>query len=197
MKYMYDERLRVAYEKSDEVLKSITYDPDKMINTSAVLKYFMSHYCNNIDILKTSFKALNADHPYGAMMLTEVADGKTDKPSKVTIVLNSDNDAVFQRFSLLHELGHLITFDESEEIDSDNYIISTHINYNVMSISPEQYNQSDYLLKEQIANIFALRVLMPSSQFYKKMEEFNDISEVANFFGLTNDAVISRMMIGA
>ena len=131
------------------------------------------------------------------MMLTELSDKSNYQPSSATIVLNADTDTEFQRFSLLHELGHLVTFNGDEPIDSSNYILSTHINYNVTSIPKEKYDKNKYLLKEQIANIFALRVLMPSNQFYEKMLELKDISAVAKFFGLTKDAVISRMMIGA
>ena len=98
---------------------------------------------------------------------------------------------------MLHELGHLIINDAAEFNAHDKYVLSTHIDYKITSITKECYDSDKYLLKEQLANIFALRVLMPSEQFYNVTQKFNDISKVSEFFGVTDDAVMSRMMIGA
>ena len=197
MNFMYEEKLKIAYDKSNEILNNINFQSDSMIDTTIVIDYIRNHYCPVINVLSSSFEKLKIGTSYGAMMLTELSDKSNYQPSSATIVLNADTDTEFQRFSLLHELGHLVTFNGDEPIDSSNYILSTHINYNVTSIPKEKYDKNKYLLKEQIANIFALRVLMPSNQFYEKMLELKDISAVAKFFGLTKDAVISRMMIGA
>ncbi len=200
---MFDEKFKIAYEKSTEVLEKVKkhpkYRPDSMIETSIVLDCIKEHYCNNIAVTSLSFSNIDIKKPYGAMMLShfsEAEDG-TRVPEKAVIALNADNDAIFQRFSLLHELGHLIINDAAEFNAHDKYVLSTHIDYKITSITKECYDSDKYLLKEQLANIFALRVLMPSEQFYNVTQKFNDISKVSEFFGVTDDAVMSRMMIGA
>ncbi len=121
--------------------------------------------------------------------------------TEATIIINSSKAAEFQRFSLLHELGHLVTKTWTtpsfeEDASTTHYTLSTHIDYDVTNISEKEYRSNSYLLREQIANIFALRVLMPSKQFYQKLRDFNDIEEMADFFGLNKEAVVSRAQIG-
>ncbi len=198
---MFDQQLEIAYRKSDEIIKAICFPSDNMIDSSEVIDYIEQKMKVDIDIFFRSFKKLGIDKPYGAMMMIEFENEEAKnncQPSKANIVLNTDSDdAVFQRFSLFHELGHLVTLTKDNLIHTENYVVSTHIDYELTNISPNDYKENAYLLKEQIANIFALRVLMPSKMFYKKMREYNDITKVADFFGVTQDAVLSRMMIGA
>ena len=198
---MYDEKLKVAYEKSNEIIKLLSYDDNDMISTQDVINIVEKHYCPSIIVQSTSFSKIGISEGYGAMMST-VLDDTGCKPIKATIVLNSDNDEKFQRFSLMHEIGHLITraWDKEDIQRTDantQFIVSTHIDYNITNIPEKLYKNSVYLTNEQIANIFALRVLMPSEQFFEKMKQKKISLEVAKFFGLTEDAVISRMMIGA
>lgn len=201
MYYMFDEKLKIAYEKSDEVVSMLDYREDQMISTQEIIQLIKNKYCPEINISFASFSQAGIDEPYGAMMKTEL-DNKTSKTVCADIILNSDNDAAFQRFSLLHELGHLVAhaWKPSEEITMDmpnKYVVSTHIDYKITTIKKDEYEKDGYLENEQIANVFALRVLMPSKQFYKRIKEYNNISDVARFFGVSEEAVISRMMIGA
>ena len=114
-----------------------------------------------------------------------------------TIVLNSDMPAAFQRYALMQQIGHLITLPPDVRLNPDNYNVSKHIYYDLSQITEEDLENNYYLMREQVANIFALRVLMPNRQFYQKMRQLGSVSAVAQFFGLTEDAVKSRMMIGA
>ena len=197
--YMFDERLKKAYEKSDEVSALLSYKDDRMISTQEIIDAVKANYKIEIDIATISFSEIDNLKSYGAMMKTEL-DGEGKKPQKASIILNADNDIVFQRFSLLHEIGHLVACAwEKDDIlgNGKKFVVSTHIDYDITNIPEKHYSKNKYMLNEQIANIFALRVLMPTAQFYKKLSEYGDISKVARFFGLTNDAVVSRAMIGA
>ena len=212
---MFDERFRIAYDKSDEFLSRVD-NTDGMISIAEALDCAKRFYCPEIYLLQDSFKKLDICDSYGAMMLATFkpmlstsskskknsSDGNVSeiRATEATIVLNSDKDVLYQRFSAFHELGHLVAIDHNtagKRYIAPNFIISTHINYNITSISPKEYNESNYLLNEQIANIFALRVLMPTAIFYLKVRELNNITLVAKFFGVTEDAVMSRMKVGA
>lgn len=201
MRYMFDQKLNVAYTESDKICKLLNYRSDGMISTQEIVDVVKKYCCPNIDINFVPFNDIGVRNDYGAVMRTRL--GSNNNVTEARILINSSKDPKFQRFSLVHELGHLVTrtwtlpTQPAEESESPNYTISTHINYNVTNIKPEDYSRDGYLLKEQIANIFALRVLMPSRQYYEKLKTIGDIAEISQFFGLTEDAVVSRAQIGA
>ena len=197
MNYMFEKELMPAYEKSDEICKKLQYESDRMISTQDILDVVKKGYCKDIDVHFIPFDELDVNNRYGAMMRTELDSDK--KPTKATILINSSKGPKFQRFSLVHELGHLVTgtWTCTNKEDSQVFTLSTHIDFDITNIDESDYADSEYLLNEQIANIFALRVLMPGKQYYELLRTCGDISEIAKFFGLTEDAVISRAKIGA
>lgn len=193
--FMFNEDLKIAYEKSDEVLNSLDCPEYDIPSTQEIVNIVADKVNCKIRVLTCSFHEMNENlREYGAMMWTE----KTNDEQRIAnIVVNSDNDAKFQRFSLVHELGHLMTEFESEDlfVPNEKYIVSTHINYKVTSIPPEKYRSNKFLLNEQKANVFALRVLMPKDSFYSRLNKLDSISDVAKSFGLSRDAVFSRIML--
>ena len=100
------------------------------------------------------------------------------------------------RFSLVHELGHLMTECESES-RSEGYKISTHIDMDITSIPKEVLEDPgmEYLVDEQAANIFSLLVLMPQEAFVRALKKNDKISDIAILFGVESEAVKSRMML--
>ena len=197
MSFICDMNLKIAYDRSDEILQNIRYEYDRMIDTNLILDYVRMRYCPVIELYTTSFADIKSSNipmsDCGAMMQIDF-DGK---PKSAAIVLNSDMPATFQRFSLMQQVGHLVTLPPNAQLDPDNFHVSTRINYDLSSITEEELNSNYYLLREQVGNIFALRVLMPTGQFFQKMRELGTVRSAAAFFGLAEDAVISRMMIGA
>lgn len=194
MIFMFNPDLRIAYEKSDEVYKALKYTADEMVSTQDIVDIVEQKVDCRILVSRTSFSEVSEKmRNYGAMMWTEL-NSKNQRIAN--IVLNSDNNSAFQRFSLVHELGHLMTVQSDDLfIKDEKYVVSTHIDYQVTSISEKDYENDRFLLGEQRANVFALRLLMPQDVFYKKIKEYDRISEVARFFGLTDEAVISRIML--
>ena len=197
MSFICDTNLKIAYDRSDEILQNVRYEPERMIDTNLIIDYVRKKYCPVIELYTMSFrKVKSADAPMkdcGAMMRIDF----DTKPKAASIVLNSDMPSTFQRFSLLQQIGHLVTLPPDAQLNPDNFHVSTHINYDLSGITEEDLASNYYLLREQIANIFALRVLMPNEQFFRIVRELGNIRSAAAFFGMTEDAVISRMMIGA
>lgn len=188
MNFMFKEEFKIAYESSDTLLSLLSPIAEGMINSSQAISIIERLLDCSINVIPVEFPMSEAS--YGAKMKTEIS---TNCKKVATIELNTLHSSVFQRFSLFHELGHLMT-DPSLFNTSNGFILSTHIDYNVTSIKDVS---DSFLLHEQIANIFALRVLMPYDIFYKKLDELNDLKKIANFFGLTKDAVLSRIMLVA
>ena len=196
MNFACNEHLRIAYETSDEVLRGVRWQSDQMIDATTVLNFMRQRYCPGIELYARSFAGLTSSAGSignsGAMMWIEF-DGR---PKSAVIVLNSDMPMEYQRFSLFQQLGHLATLPPDVPVDQDSYHVSTRIDYDLTDITAEELDNDYYLMREQVANVFALRVLMPSDQFYQKLRKLDSVSAAARFFGLGPDAVISRMMIG-
>lgn len=196
MNFACNEHLRVAYDASDEVLRGVRRQPGRMIDATAVLDFVRQRYCPKVELYARSFAGLTSAagsiKGSGAMMWVEF-DGH---PKSAVIVLNSDMPAAYQRFSMFQQIGHLVTLPPDVPVDQDSYHVSTRIDYDLTGLTPEELDNDYYLMREQVANVFALRVLMPGDQFYRKLRELDSVSVAAGFFGLEPAAVISRMMIG-
>ena len=152
----------IAYTKADEVLKKMNYSNKDMIRTASVIDTVEDLL--NIDIrfadydfskITSNKKNLDVSN-YGAAMCVSTRD----KKKFATILINEKETSQMKRFSLVHELGHLMT--QSLD-DFKDYQISTHIDMNITSIPDEVLNKTKnkFLIKEQTANIFALLVLIP------------------------------------
>lgn len=191
---MIDEKLKIAVEKSNLVLKTVNFDnEDSIIPTSKIINSIKSLTGAKIGIDYVSFSKLEIDADFGAMMRVTK---NSDNTKTAEIFINSDRDSSYQRFSLVHELGHLITECYNFSPDNKKFTLSTHINQSVFSIDKEAYDKSEYLLNEQIANVFALRTLIPFNKLIERLEENSDLNKIAKSFGVTKDAIISRIALG-
>ena len=55
MSVLYNDDLRIAYERSDEVVQGVPYDPGRMIDTSRILEYVRCIYFREVEVYTTSF----------------------------------------------------------------------------------------------------------------------------------------------
>ena len=185
MKFACNAHLRVAYETSEEVIRNVPRSPNRAIATADVLEFVRKRYCPQDRAV------------FPLLCGTRRSRRCREAPKSAYIVVNSDMPATYQRFCLFQQIGHLATLPPDVPVDPQSYHVCTHIDYDLTSISEKELDNDYYLMREQVANVFALRVLMPDSQFYWKLRELDSVLAAARFFGLTIDAVISRMMIGA
>lgn len=188
---------RIAYDRADEVLVNISIPRDGLVDVNEVLNYIKSSYFPELIVYSRSFAGIGSPagpcDTCGAMARLSFKDGERN----AVIVLNSDLTPAFQRFALIQQVGHLLTLPPDAELDPDSYVVSTRISYDLRSISQEDMERDRYLLREQVSNVFALRVLMPVDQFFRKIRELDSVEGIARFYGVPVEAVISRMMIGA
>ena len=192
-----NEDFRIAYKYSDEVIANIKIPRDGLVDVNEVLNYIRSLYFPELVVYSRSFAGIGSPagpcDTCGAMARLSFNGGDYN----AAIVLNSDLDPSFQRFALIQQIGHLLTLPPDVELDPDSYVVSTRISYDLSDISQEDMERDRYLLREQVSNVFALRVLMPVDQFFRKIRELNSVESIARFYGVPVEAVISRMMIGA
>lgn len=196
---MIDEKLKIAEEKANEVLDKLNTEnclEDSMVSTKMILRVVQQ--CTNtiIGIAYTSFSDFFGDNKAlnkcGAMMSVY----KDDNDKQIAkIVVNADMEPEYQRFSLVHELGHLMTGKHNIE-NKNSYKLSAHINQNVFSIAKTTYDNDEDMLNEQIANVFALKVLIPFNKLIPKISKDYNIEDVAAEFGVKEQAIISRIALG-
>lgn len=192
--FMNDDRFNIAFEKSNLILEKIDTENNKMIDTQQVIDAVSEVTKTEIYVLKADFSGIKNAGRYGAMM-SVVERGKK---RKATIILNSNEniDDKFRRFSLMHELGHLITgkYNAQSNVDKKKtkFILSSHIDYALSHISEKEY-ADEFLLNEEIANIFALRVLLPLKPLMVEITKLKDLKKVAAHFGVPEEAVNSRL----
>ena len=190
--FMYDERFNVAFEKADVVLQKLNLSSNEIVDIEELVDVVANLTETEISVKEFDFDEIDEGCEYGAMMCV------TKKGTKqyASILLNSNKkiDAAFKRFSLAHELGHLITnkFNLSEKENS--FTISTHINYAFNEIKKEDYDNNEFLLNEEIANIFALKVLIPMKTLVKVMiDTKNDFKKIAKYFGVKENTIKARL----
>lgn len=192
MRWIMRKEFEIAYIKAQEVLDKMHYSNKEMIRTSSVIDTVeeilnLDVKFSDYDFKKFNNKKLDFSN-YGAAM----AVFKNDEATSVSILLNERESPKMKRFSLVHELGHLMT--NYEECAKD-FQISTHIDMDITSIPNEVLNDNEFLIKEQVANIFALLVLIPFEMLIDATKRFGSLNEVSDFLGVENSAVISRLRL--
>lgn len=130
-----------------------------------------------------------------------------DKVSGVLMIKGGDRHALIndkhhpnrQRFSLAHELGHLVLHDCRE----DRLFIDTTMRMyqRVGASSDEAYTNSDSLTtpaEEREANLFASALLMPEDLIHVEaehlsLEEETDVALLARTFSVSDQAMSIRL----
>lgn len=187
----------IAFDKAKEVNKRLHRSEDKFVDTNELIKVVkdISGY-RDISVSFLDFSLIDDVKDFGAMLRTEISK-ENEQQKTANIVVNSVKNVKMQRFSIAHELGHLITESANCEYETPNdgkYTISTHINADITYISKEQYEDNEFLKAEQIANIFALLVLIPDDISIKELAQISEETLSAQY-GVTTEALYSRMLL--
>ncbi len=197
MFYMFDEKFRAVLDTSNAFIKKARelYPGEIALSGSEILNIMEQGFRIKLDIVSTSFEENDINNTYGAMLGVEL--NEDDSIKSATIILNNECPTEFQRFSLMHEIGHILMHAwRNEDKYKDSYVVCTHINYKLQDIKKEVYEKDEYLRNEQIANIFALRTLMPFDIIIEKFSDGYSIDKLAKDFVINKEAVISRLALG-
>lgn len=195
--FMNEEVRKEIRGKSEKIISKLNYNNDGMVSTDSIIKAVSEETNTDISFSYASFEKLKVPSGFdiGAMMCVQNEKDSNGR-RKATIILNSDKPVKFRRFSLVHELGHLVNDKYTISKDGKVYTLSAHIQYNIFSFTDEQCAADRVIESEQQANIFALHVLMPSKAFKAQVLSSDSFSEVADYFGVDEDAVRSRALLG-
>lgn len=190
------EKLAVIDKAVDSIAKKLVYRDGVFVETDSIIQAVSDYTKTKISFSYASFSTLIPKTAnYGAIMcVTKWNEGAHKQHAQ--IILNDEKDLKFRRFSLVHELGHLATGEYNLEEKENQFMLCAHIQYNITAIPEKVYQDDPFMEAEEIANVFALKILLPTERFAKKIFELKDISAVADSFGVTEDAVCSRSLLG-
>lgn len=193
---MNKEVIQQITEKANQVLEKVNYNGIGLVSTDKIVSAVSQLTNTSITYSDVSFSKIDVPGAMdiGAMMCVIKASGK--RKQTASILINSDKDIKFRRFSLIHELGHLINNSYTTASSNNEFTLSTHIRYDVTSFTDEACRKDPVLESEQKANIFALRVLMPTEALINQIQSKDSFFQIADFFGVSEDAVRSRMLLG-
>ena len=113
------------------------------------------------------------------------------------IAVNSDCNALTQRFAAAHEMGNLLLTDTkdvyAELYKNGKYAISKHVDVDISSLL-RRVHECECLKAEYAANIFALLVLVPEEL---KIADINKgkAKYLAQDYGVSEEAILSRLIL--
>ncbi len=180
-----------AYEKANQVIKKLPYSGSSMVDTDDVVKIVGEFSKYNIFIYTADFSPLGKDISDCGALTSIISKPQGNKYGEARIYLNAAFDVKFRRFSLVHELGHLMT--GKNNFKEGYFFASAHIQYNLTYIKDDGTSGSEAIENEQIANVFALSVLMPKEVFERKMNLDEDT--LCATFGVSMEALNSRRIM--
>jgi len=132
-----------------------------------------------IDVVKIANK-LNFDVFLSDFDEANVSGMVINSPTEKSIYVNKNDTPQRQRFTIAHEIGHIILHHKTNEKDFKD------IDYRNTDNLPTQ--------KETEANAFAAALLMPKKETEKIWNELKDIDDVANYFKVSKAAAAIRLM---
>ena len=178
--------LKDIEKQVEEVLSFVKSEKNKMIDTDEIKKAVEKISKTNIKVFSFSFKDKLDKAFIDCGAITQLSEGEK---SEYNIILNSDKDVKYQRFSLVHEFGHIIL--NAHNFEKGKFVASFHIDYDINHVDNSISKLNTIFENEEKANIFALCVLMPKDEFIKCLFE-HSIEKVAQIFGVTDRAAKSR-----
>ena len=187
---------KLARERAKEVLKNIEYQYGSLVPTASIMGAVEKMTNVDVKFREIDFAKFDDENTegcfsrYGAAMYVSL--GEENREAR--ILLNKRETAEMQRFSLVHELGHLIL--ENMHRSENGFLFSSHIDMDITSIPEESIDDEDeFFIGEQAANIFALLVLIPYDALMFALKKYTSLDDIAKVFGVEKDAVVSRILL--
>ena len=178
-----------VFEKVNDILNLINIEDDKMVDTEDIRKAVQKLSNCKINISSLPFnKALGNDFSnFGA-----ITSLHNVKDNTYRIIINSEKDMIYQRFSLIHEFGHIVL--NAHNFKEGKFVLSTHIDYDLNHIDDIMEYKDTAIKNEELANIFALCVLLPEKNVKESILK-RGVEETALIYGVSQNAVFSRLML--
>ena len=188
-----------ACQKADEVLNMISYNRCEMIPTSGIMRAVEKTAGVKIRFAICDFEKYWKKGKIDFASQAVAMNIKQEEDFKIArILVNERQPLVMQRFGLIHALGR-IAMGTTEDIceDSDKFRMLVHVDMDIDSIPNDLLEKSEYdfMIPEQAANYFALFVTIPMSMLQKQIRDDKTLTDMAMFFGVSREAIMSRLKL--
>lgn len=184
MKNIYE----TAVNKAKEVIEQLGADIS-VVDTAKVMLIVEKLTGYNIELYRADFSIVDLDN-VGAFTDIKILKDKNEDVKVAEIFINSNKTIQQQRFSLVHELGHLMMGD-TLEMSGDSI---THENADITLLDEKDVGVDQNKIIEQKANIFALLVLMPQDSLRRSLRT-NGTLELSGQYNVTERAVLDRLKV--
>ena len=145
---------------TDAIHNIMNTNNDNVINVVDIARQL------GFDVYQSSFTADNID----GMVI--------NSPSEKAIYVNQSNSPERQRFTIAHEIGHIVLHHDTEQ------------QYEVIDY---RGNNTTYDSKEHEANIFAASLLMPKNKVHQIWNLLLDVDDFAKAFKVSKKAAAIRL----
>ncbi len=99
------EQLRKVDQKVDLIIPHLRYTESGFVDTKSLINSVSQEAGVKISFRDAAFSSIREEiKDFGAMMCVTNRNGQ----ETADIIVNSEKDVIFRRFSLAHELGHLM-----------------------------------------------------------------------------------------
>lgn len=184
----YDNILYKASEAANEFLDSARKLYGKrVLSTDEIISLAEKKFKVSFCIESASFKTLNYPVCNAGALMKRRSDNKFD------VLINSDKPLPFQRFSILHAIGHIAANCFVNDFhEKACYTVCSDIAY----VLPDNLADTANEEGEAIANIFALKIMIPMDLLIEQLKNKKSIYEMSPYFITEPDAIIARVSIG-
>ena len=184
---------KCAYDAASQVLEKINCKFDSLVDTTTIMDAVESLTGYDIKFLTVDFSELSKKSGIDALIQCGAALYAEESKKTALVMVNSQESIKMQRFSLVHELGHLML---NNMYIADGFEFSAHIDMDITSIPDELWQNNETFKNEQLANVFALLVLIPDTSLLNALSKYDSLDDIAHVFGLEKDALVSRIQLG-
>ena len=181
-----------AFDAANKVLACTSRGKDGFIELQDIIDTVENISGYQIGLNIKSFKTLNCGDSTSMMSIEQNNNRYLAK-----ILINADKAPKLQRFAVAHELGHIltdcITLDYITPNDG-NFVISTKLNPDITLIDCRKCLEDNFLYAEQLANIFAVLVLIPDIMNIKTLSS-TDMDNLLSRYGVSCETIYSKLIL--
>ncbi len=189
------QQFQTAFDRARDINKILSSKNEYVWTDDIIEAIKASTHFINIIVLRQSFsQTMQSEyHQSFSLLNTQMQFDENGRQEwSATILLNTDYDVVLQRFALVQALGQLAT-GNYDFMDKAQYQASNYVNADIGKLLNKTH-KSNAIWAEELANIFAVLVLVPEKIKIDTLKE-TEIEILAKKYGVPIEAIYSKLIL--
>lgn len=189
------QEFQTAFDRARDINKILSSKNEYVWTDDIIEAIKASTHFINIIVLRQSFSQTMSSeyHQSFSLLNTQMQlDENGRQKWSATILLNTDHDVVLQRFALVQALGQLAT-GNYDFMDQTQHQASNYVNADIGKLLNKAH-KSDAIWAEELANIFAVLVLVPERIKIDTLKE-TEVGILAKKYGVPIEAIYSKLIL--